>query len=106
MKFLIDRFLIRLGEFDTKTSKDEPHLDFWIDKSEKHEEHNENLRINDIAIVHLLRNVEFNGETFYPATTFFLFHEHVIVMVFRFRTHSANLFTDNRNTIKSALCGH
>lgn len=53
---------MRLGEHDTRTTEDGAHLDVVPHLVESHEDWNNTLIINDIAIVHFKKDVDFNGE--------------------------------------------
>lgn len=52
---------VRLGEHDTSTTEDGPHKDVLINYIDRHEDFNSDLRINDIAIIHLWEDVSFTG---------------------------------------------
>lgn len=55
---------MRLGEYDTKTTKDGEHIDIGIARADLHKDYS-NFRIfhtNDIAIVELMHDVEFSGK--------------------------------------------
>lgn len=65
----IDRTVVRLGEHDTTTTDDGPHKDMLVMRIEKHEDYNDEMRINDIAIIRLWGDVSFTG-----AAKLFLFH--------------------------------
>lgn len=58
------RFFVRLGEYDIRTDDDGPHEDIGISSIVPHEEYNDPLKINDIALLHLVRHVKFKGHTF------------------------------------------
>lgn len=51
----------RLGEYDIRTTEDGPHQDVEIADAIPHEHYHEELVINDIAIIHLMRDIEFTG---------------------------------------------
>lgn len=52
--------MVRLGEFDL--SKNDTHTeDIGIDHFVPHPEYDSELQLNDIAIVHLMRDVNFTG---------------------------------------------
>lgn len=53
---------MRLGEYDTRTTTDGPHEDVRISKVQSHKDFDPDLYLNDIAIINLERNVEFNGK--------------------------------------------
>lgn len=53
---------VRLAEHDTRTTDDGQHQDIGIAFSDVHEEYDEEIDLNDIAIVHLEHDVEFNGK--------------------------------------------
>lgn len=52
---------MRLGEYNTLTTEDGKHVDVPIKRVEMHENYKWVTQINDIAIVHLARDVEFTG---------------------------------------------
>lgn len=56
---------MRLGEFDVSTESDGPHQDIRIDHVVRHEKFDKFHMINDVAILHLVRDVEFTGNSFY-----------------------------------------
>lgn len=53
---------MRLGEHDTDADEDEKRVDIDIDRVETHKNYNNATKINDIAIVRLVRDVEFTGK--------------------------------------------
>lgn len=53
-----------MGEYDVRDENDGPHEDIEISLSEPHEHYNHSLKINDIALIHLVRHVEFKGYKF------------------------------------------
>lgn len=53
--------MVRLGEHDFTTTKDGQHQDIRIALAEPHEKHDDVLKLNDIAILHLYYDVLFNG---------------------------------------------
>lgn len=53
-----------MGEYDIRVENDGPHEDIEISSSVPHEEYNDPLKINDIALIHLVRHVEFKGHIF------------------------------------------
>lgn len=55
------RNFVRLGEFDIDTILDGRHVDVGIARIQQHEKWNGDLMINDIAVVLLERDVDFNG---------------------------------------------
>lgn len=59
---MFNRYFARLGEYDTKDENDGPHEDIEISSSVSHEEFDDPLKINDIALIHLVRDVVFKGE--------------------------------------------
>lgn len=50
-----------MGEFDVSTLEDGDHEDVGIARIQQHEKWDKKLLINDIAILHLERDVIFNG---------------------------------------------
>lgn len=52
---------MRLGEHDIRTTKDGDHKDVRVAHYEKHEGFSGALKIHDIAIVYLVKDVSFNG---------------------------------------------
>lgn len=61
---LIVRLFVRLGEYDTRTENDGQHEDIDVALAVKHEQFNDKLIINDIAMVYLVRQVVFNGKSY------------------------------------------
>lgn len=59
---MANRYFVRLGEYDTRDENDGPHEDIEISLSVPHEEYNDALKINDIALLYLVRHVAFKGE--------------------------------------------
>lgn len=57
----MQRHVIRLGEHDLLTSEDGPHLDVDVGRAEMHEKYDEDLDVNDIAMIYLEDDVEFTG---------------------------------------------
>lgn len=53
---------VRLGEHDFSTTADGEHQDIRIALAEPHEHHDDTLKLNDIAILHLYYDVKFNGK--------------------------------------------
>ena len=53
--------MARLGEHDFRTETDGDHVDVRVDRSIPHAQYDKRLMINDIAILHLSRDVKFNG---------------------------------------------
>lgn len=53
--------MVRLGEHDTETEIDGEHVDLDIARVESHKHYLSALKINDIAVVHLDRDVDFTG---------------------------------------------
>ena len=58
----IQRRVIRLGEHDLTTLDDGPNLDVPVAHAKKHEHYDEDLDINDIAMITLEDDVEFTGK--------------------------------------------
>lgn len=56
------RFRVRLGEHDFSTTADGQHQDIRIALAEPHEHHDDTLKLNDIAILHLYYDVKFDGK--------------------------------------------
>lgn len=54
---------MRLGEHDTSTLDDGPHEDIKIERIDKHFDYSEKFGTNDIAILHLVRDVELTSNT-------------------------------------------
>lgn len=52
-----------MGEFEIGTTSDGQHEDVGIARIHQHEKWNKDLMINDIAIVLLERDVQFNGRS-------------------------------------------
>lgn len=59
--FLFERDIVRLGEHDMSTTDDGAHQDIRVCNADKHEQFNDDLNINDIAMITLVRDVEFTG---------------------------------------------
>lgn len=57
----INRKFARLGEHDLRTEDDGPHRDIPIARAIAHERHDPVWKLNDIAMLHLERDVEFSG---------------------------------------------
>lgn len=51
---------VRVGEYDTSTETDGQHEDIYATRIDKHSQWTD-TGLNDIAIVHLKHDVEFNG---------------------------------------------
>lgn len=56
------RYIVRVGEHDF-TKKDSRRQQIRIELAEPHEEHDDILKRNDIAILHLYHDVDFNGKS-------------------------------------------
>lgn len=56
----IDRIFARLGEHDLRIT--DAHQDIVIDRTVPHKEFDPEMKLNDIAIIYLKRDVEFSGE--------------------------------------------
>lgn len=54
--------MARLGEYDTRVTTDGKHLDVYIEKVEIHADFSVRWAINDIGMVYLLLDVNFNGK--------------------------------------------
>lgn len=52
---------VRLGEYDTDAIENDKRVDIDIDHVGTHENYNNATKINDIAIVYLVQDVEFTG---------------------------------------------
>lgn len=61
--FLLRHF-VRLGEHDFKRTDDGIHQDILVSHAIKHEQHEPNLKFNDIGIIHLTHDIEFSGRNF------------------------------------------
>lgn len=53
--------IVRLGEYNTSVLRDENRAEIPIKSVDVHEKYVEVPKLNDIAIVHLLNDVEFTG---------------------------------------------
>lgn len=73
---------MRLGEHDLRTD-DGGHQDIPIARTVTHEEFDPNIKTNDIAIIHLERDVEFSGKIF-----IFLFFNPKRLEIFSLFLHS------------------
>lgn len=51
-----------MGEYDKRTESDGPHQDIKIADYETHSDHDDFIKINDIAMIYLEHDVEFTGE--------------------------------------------
>lgn len=60
--FKITYDFVRLGEHNTNTIDDDNRVDAEIKRVDIHEDYVKVPKINDIAIVHLARDVEFTGK--------------------------------------------
>lgn len=60
---------VRLGEHNTNTIEDEHRADVQIKRVDIHEDYIKVPKINDIAVVHLARDVEFTGKLNYDLFT-------------------------------------
>ena len=58
----MDRYSVRLGEYNMSTLNDGPHQDIRICYTEKHDKYIDELNINDIAMITLVDDVKFNGK--------------------------------------------
>lgn len=56
------RIFARLGEYDLETTDEVPHQDVVIARSVPHKEFDPEMKLNDIAIIYLSRDVKFTGE--------------------------------------------
>lgn len=56
------RIFVRLGEHDTTRNSDGPHQDVIVTRVQKHWGYNIHLKINDIGILYLERDVDFTGK--------------------------------------------
>lgn len=54
--------MVRLGEHDFTVKKDGKRQEIRIELAEPHEEHDDNLKLNDIAVLHLYYDVKFDGK--------------------------------------------
>lgn len=57
-----NRFMVRLGEHDFTIKNDRKRQDIRIALAEPHDEHDDVLKRNDIAILHLYYDVKFDGK--------------------------------------------
>lgn len=57
-------YMVRLGEHDLTTQADGKHEDVRVTHGDAHEVYNKELGINDIAIVYLANDVQYNGKIF------------------------------------------
>lgn len=62
MKFCFHRRFARLGEHDTRTTKDGQHLDVPVAHYESHEDFSYRLKNFDISLIYLSYDVVFNGK--------------------------------------------
>lgn len=53
--------VVRLGEYDTRLEGDGQHIDIDIHRIKKHPNFFPYLMVNDIAVVRLVRDVDFTG---------------------------------------------
>lgn len=60
--FGIEFDIVRLNEYNTTARRDENRVDVPIKRIDIHEKYIEVPKINDIAIVHLMHDVEFTGK--------------------------------------------
>lgn len=51
-----------MGEYDKRTESDGPHQDITIADFETHSDHDNFIKINDIAMIYLEHDAEFTGE--------------------------------------------
>lgn len=56
-----DRKFARLGEYDTRTEEDGVHVDVRIAQTKIHGHYDKKIFFNDIAMIYLAEDVEFNG---------------------------------------------
>lgn len=72
--------MVRLGEHDFTATKDAQRQDVRIALAEPHENHDDVLKLNDIAVLHLYHDVKFTGNNLWkmhqmqyknPLTVFF-----------------------------------
>lgn len=61
-----------MAEHDIKSTKDGMHVDIPIDHVDKHENYTNITKINDIAVVHLSRDVEFTGRSKFNSSSVIL----------------------------------
>lgn len=55
-------YMVRLGEHDYRTDTEADHDDVRVVRSVPHSQYDKRLMINDIAILHLARDIHFNGK--------------------------------------------
>lgn len=60
--FTIVRAFVRLGEYDTGTDDDGPHTDVDVAEYLQHEDFDRKSLENDIALIYLEHDVNFNGK--------------------------------------------
>lgn len=60
-----------MGEYDISTTEDGKHETIRVDHAVAHKQFRRGVGINDIAIVHLVEDVEFTGECQSSLSIFF-----------------------------------
>lgn len=55
-------YMVRLGEHDYASYSDKSAKDIRVTRAVPHTQYNQRLMINDIAILHLGSDVDFNGK--------------------------------------------
>lgn len=60
-------YMVRLGAHDFTASDDENHEDVRVSSYVAHTQFDKSLMINDIAILHLNRDVQFNGKLYFSS---------------------------------------
>lgn len=71
-------YMVRLGEHDFANTNDGEHQDVKVIHVMQHEYYDKNLMINDIAILDLEHDVEFNGKI--VACFFFFFLNDTLIV--------------------------
>lgn len=61
--FLIHRSIVRLGEYDFSTTFNDAVRDIRVIRSDRHSNYSEKYGTNDIAILHLERDVDISRES-------------------------------------------
>lgn len=96
IEFEFNRFVVRLGAHDLRTD-DGQHVDVLIDRAVPHASYSELFGVNDIAMIYLEHDIEFNGSPVTHSTIDFHFQ---IVLIFAHlygnRSNSSHLFADDK----------
>lgn len=91
----MNRWFARLGEHDVRTTRDGEHEDILITEKKPHPQWNEDLVINDVAVIKLQHDVTFSGTAkifFFLKLPKFLIHFDIISL--NSRTHINNLLAN------------